>query len=322
MTASDELPPLRETIRRHGLSAKKSLGQNFLLDLNLTARIARAGGSLEGITVVEIGPGPGGLTRALLAEGARHVIAIERDSRAIAALGEIAAHYPGRLTVVEGDALEIDWNRPPSPAEPRCSEGSATQQSDRSLQQPTSVGGGGKARIIANLPYNIATALLVRWLGIEPWPPWYDSLVLMFQREVAERIIAPPGSRHYGRLAVLAGWRTEAKIMFDVAPSAFVPPPKVTSSVVRIVPRASPLPCARATLERVVAAAFGQRRKMLRQSLRALGDDPQPILAAAAIDPTARAEEISVEGFIALANALDVNVASTVSAIANPSGAN
>src|SRR5258708_7637815 len=318
MTASDGLPPLRETIRRHGLSAKKSLGQNFLLDLNLTARIARAGGSLEGITVVEIGPGPGGLTRALLAEGARHVIAIERDSRAIAALGEIAAHYPGRLTVVEGDALEIDWSRPPSPAEPRCSEGSATQQSDRSLHQPTSVRGGGKARIIANLPYNIATALLVRWLGIEPWPPWYDSLVLMFQREVAERIIAPPGSRHYGRLAVLAGWRTEAKIMFDVAPTAFVPPPKVTSSVVRLVPRASPLPCARTTLERVTAAAFGQRRKMLRQSLRALGDDPQPILAAAAIDPTARAEEISVEGFVALANALDANVASTVSAIANP----
>jgi 16S rRNA (adenine1518-N6/adenine1519-N6)-dimethyltransferase len=279
MTASDELPPLRETIRRHGLSAKKSLGQNFLLDLNLTARIARAGGPLEGITVVEIGPGPGGLTRALITNGARHVIAIERDSRAIAALGEIAAHYPGRLTVVEGDALEMDWSRPPEQ--------------------------DGATRIVANLPYNIATALLTRWLGVEPWPPWYDSLVLMFQREVAERIVALPGAGQYGRLAVLAGWRTQAKIMFDVAPSAFVPPPKVTSSVVRLEPRAPPLPCSRTTLERVTAAAFGQRRKMLRQSLRALGIDPHPILAAAGIDQERRAEEISVEGFVALANALD-----------------
>jgi len=288
MTALDGLPPLRETIRRHGLSAKKSLGQNFLLDLNLTARIARAGGSLDGMTVVEIGPGPGGLTRALLASGAQHVIAIERDSRAIAALGEIAAHYPGRLTVVEGDALEMDWNRAPAhfPALPE-------------------VGKDNSARIIANLPYNIATALLVRWLGVEPWPPWYDSLVLMFQREVAERIVAPPAAKQYSRLAVLAGWRTEAKIMFDVAPSAFVPPPKVTSSVVRLVPRASPLPCSRTTLERVTAAAFGQRRKMLRQSLRGLGGDPQPILAAAGIEETARAEEISVEGFVALAKVVD-----------------
>jgi 16S rRNA (adenine1518-N6/adenine1519-N6)-dimethyltransferase len=280
MTAIDDLPPLREAIRRHGLSAKKSLGQNFLLDLNLTARIARAGGPLDGVTVVEIGPGPGGLTRALIAEGARRVIAIERDSRAIAALGEIAAHCPGRLTVIEGDALAID-------VAPHLD--------------------GAPTRIIANLPYNIATALLVRWLVVEPWPPWYDSLVLMFQREVAERIVAPPGSKQYGRLAVLAGWRTEAKIMFDVAPSAFVPPPKVTSSVVRLVPRAAPLPCARATLERVTAAAFGQRRKMLRQSLRSIGYDPQPILTAAGIDPMARAEEISVEGFVALANALDAN---------------
>jgi 16S rRNA (adenine1518-N6/adenine1519-N6)-dimethyltransferase len=278
MTAIDDLPPLREAIRRHGLSARKSLGQNFLLDLNLTARIARAGGALDGIAVVEIGPGPGGLTRALIAEGARRVIAIERDSRAIAALGEIAAHYPGRLTVIEGDALETD----------------VVPYLD-----------GTTARIVANLPYNIATALLVRWLAVEPWPPWYDGLVLMFQREVAERIVAAPGTKSYGRLAVLAGWRTEAKIMFDVAPSAFVPPPKVTSSVVRLVPRAAPLPCARATLERVTAAAFGQRRKMLRASLRALGGDPLPILAAAGIDPAARAEEIAVEGFVALANALD-----------------
>jgi 16S rRNA (adenine1518-N6/adenine1519-N6)-dimethyltransferase len=314
MTASDELPPLRETIRRHGLSAKKSLGQNFLLDLNLTGRIARAGGPLQGITVVEIGPGPGGLTRALLAEGARHVIAIERDSRAIAALGEIAAHYPGRLTVVEGDALEMEWNRAPdlcrafSPS-PLVGEGRSAGSGDLSSAVPGGTtspqGGAEKARIIANLPYNIATALLVRWLGIDPWPPWYDALVLMFQREVAERIVAVPGAEQYGRLAVLAGWRTEAKIMFDVAPTAFVPRPKVTSSVVRLVPRASPLPCSRTTLERVTAAAFGQRRKMLRQSLRPLGADPQSILAAAGIAPAARAEEISVEGFVALANALD-----------------
>jgi 16S rRNA (adenine1518-N6/adenine1519-N6)-dimethyltransferase len=357
MTAIDELPPLRDTIRRHGLSAKKSLGQNFLLDLNLTARIARAGGSVKGITVVEIGPGPGGLTRALLANGARHVIAIERDGRAIAALGEIAAHYPGRLTVVEADALKIDWNRrpipsivvptpsaqpasavadfghsvdrpkhpfayPPKPAgEGREAKDSATQDTDRNWRERASVGRGEElaattdtmhdgaaanitaARVIANLPYNIATALLVRWLGIEPWPPWYDSLVLMFQREVAERIVAAPGAKQYGRLAVLAGWRTEAKIMFDVAPSAFVPPPKVTSSVVRLVPRASPLPCSHVMLERVTAAAFGHRRKMLRQSLRALTADPQPILAAAGIDPAARAEEIPVEGFVALTNA-------------------
>src|SRR5438445_6019515 len=311
MTASDELPPLRETIRRHGLSAKKSLGQNFLLDLNLTARIARAGGSLEGLTVVEIGPGPGGLTRALLANGARHVIAIERDSRAIAALAEIAAHYPGRLTVIEGDALEMEWDRPPSPlvGEGRGggsgSCGTTVPPSSTPTPDPSPQGGVAKTRIIANLPYNIATALLVRWLSIEPWPPWYDSLVLMFQREVAERIVATPGAKQYGRLAVLAGWRTAAKIMFDVAPSAFVPPPKVTSSVVRLAPRVSPLPCTRTTLERVAAAAFGQRRKMLRQSLRSLGVDPTPLLAAAGLDPAARAEEIPVEGFVALANALD-----------------
>jgi 16S rRNA (adenine1518-N6/adenine1519-N6)-dimethyltransferase len=278
MSTLDDLPPLREVIRRHGLSAKKSLGQNFLLDLNLTARIARAGGALDGVTAVEIGPGPGGLTRALIASGARRVIAVERDSRAVAALGEIAAHYPGRLTVIPGDALAVDI-----------------------------VPGldGGPARIVANLPYNISTPLLVRWLGTEPWPPWFDMMVLMFQREVAERIVAKPGDKQFGRLAVLAGWRTEARIMFDVAPSAFVPPPKVTSSVVRLIPRASPLPCTRTTLERVTAAAFGQRRKMLRQSLRSLGTDPAPLLAAAAIDPAARAEDIPVAGFVALANALD-----------------
>jgi 16S rRNA (adenine1518-N6/adenine1519-N6)-dimethyltransferase len=278
MSTLDDLPPLRDVIRRHGLSAKKSLGQNFLLDLNLTARIARAGGALDGVTVVEIGPGPGGLTRALLASGARRVIAIERDSRAVAALGEIEARYPGRLTVIPGDALAVD-------IAPHLD--------------------GGPARIVANLPYNISTALLVRWLGTEPWPPWFDMMVLMFQREVAERIVAKPADKPFGRLAVLAGWRTEAKIMFDVAPSAFVPPPKVTSSVVRLIPRASPLPCVRTTLERVTAAAFGQRRKMLRQSLRSLGADPAPLLAAAGIDPAARAEDIPVEAFVALANALD-----------------
>jgi 16S rRNA (adenine1518-N6/adenine1519-N6)-dimethyltransferase len=278
MSALDDLPPLREVIRRHGLSARKSLGQNFLLDLNLTARIARAGGPLDGVTVVEIGPGPGGLTRALLASGARRVIAVERDSRAVAALAEIEAHYPGRLAVIAGDALAVD-------IAPHLD--------------------GGPARIIANLPYNISTALLVRWLATEPWPPWFDMMVLMFQREVAERIVARPGDRQFGRLAVLAGWRTEAKIMFDVAPSAFVPPPKVTSSVVRLIPRAAPLPCTRTTLERVTAAAFGQRRKMLRQSLRSLGVDPAPLLAAVGIDPARRAEEIPVEGFVALANALD-----------------
>jgi 16S rRNA (adenine1518-N6/adenine1519-N6)-dimethyltransferase len=267
------LPPLREVIRRYDLSARKSLGQNFLLDLNLTGRIARAAGPL-GVTVIEVGPGPGGLTRALLTEGAAHVIAIERDTRAIAALEEIAAFCPGRLTIVPGDALEFD---------------------------PAPYLGGGPVRVVANLPYNIATALLVGWLTVEPWPPWYDRLTLMFQREVAERIVAGPGSKTYGRLSVLAGWRTEAKILFDIAPSAFVPPPKVTSSVVQLVPRPTPLPCDRRALERVTAAAFGQRRKMLRASLRQLGVDPVPLLESAGIDPTARAEDIAVEGFVALA---------------------
>jgi 16S rRNA (adenine1518-N6/adenine1519-N6)-dimethyltransferase len=270
------LPPLREVIRRHELIARKSLGQNFLLDLNLTGRIARAAGPFAGVTVIEVGPGPGGLTRALLTEGAAHVVAIERDARALAALEEIAAHYPGRLTVVPGDALDFDVT-------PHLA--------------------AGPARVVANLPYNIATALLIGWLTAEPWPPWYDRLILMFQREVAERIVAGPGSKTYGRLSVLAGWRTEAKILFDIAPSAFVPPPKVTSSVVQLVPRRTPLPCDRGALERVTAAAFGQRRKMLRASLRQLGVDPVPLLESAGLDPTARAEDIAVEGFVALAGA-------------------
>ncbi|MDC7788986.1 16S rRNA (adenine(1518)-N(6)/adenine(1519)-N(6))-dimethyltransferase RsmA [Rhodoplanes sp. TEM] len=279
MSAIDDLPPLREVIRRHDLSARKSLGQNFLLDLNLTARIARAAGPLDGVTVVEVGPGPGGLTRALLAEGARRVVAIERDARAVAALAEIAARWPDRLEVIEGDALELD----PTPMLTRA----------------------GPVRIVANLPYNIATALLVGWLSIEPWPPWFDRLVLMFQREVAERIVAPVGGKSYGRLAVLSQWRCETKLLFDIAPSAFVPPPKVTSTVVRLVPRPAPLPCRLPALERVTAAAFGQRRKMLRQSLKALLPDPLPLIAAAGLDPTARAETVPVDGFVALARALD-----------------
>ena len=273
MAQIDDLPPLREVIRRHGLVAKKSLGQNFLLDLNLTARIARAAEPLENITVLEIGPGPGGLTRALLSLGARRVVAIERDQRAIGALEEIAAYYPGRLDIVSGDAMTID---------------------------PRDYLGPERARIVANLPYNVATPLLIGWLTAEPWPPWYDSLLLMFQREVAERIVATPGTKAYGRLSVLASWRTEAKILFDVARSAFVPPPKVTSSVVRLSPRPIPLECDAGMLQRVTEAAFGQRRKMLRQSLKTLGSDTAELLARAGIDPTARAEEIPAEGFVTL----------------------
>jgi 16S rRNA (adenine1518-N6/adenine1519-N6)-dimethyltransferase len=273
----DDLPPLREVIRRHELSARKSLGQNFLLDLNLTARIARASGPLEGVDVVEVGPGPGGLTRALLALGARRVIAIEKDDRAIAALGEISRRYPGRLAIVAGDALEIDI---------------ASYATDAPL------------RVVANLPYNIATALLVGWLTATEWPPRWQSLTLMFQREVAERIVAAPGDDAYGRLGVLAGWRTEARILFDVSPSAFVPPPKVTSSVVHLVPRQDPEPCTPRSLEAITQAAFGQRRKMLRQSLKGVFRDPVSTLEQAGIEPTRRAEEIDVAGFAALARAL------------------
>jgi 16S rRNA (adenine1518-N6/adenine1519-N6)-dimethyltransferase len=276
MAQIDDLPPLRDVLRRHELRAKKSLGQNFLLDLNLTARIARAAGPLDGATVIEVGPGPGGLTRALLAEGAKRVIAVERDARAIAALNEISAHYPGRLSVIEGDALEFD---------------------------PRTHLDGGPARIVANLPYNIATPLLIGWLTTEPWPPWFDQMVLMFQREVAERIVAPPGSKTYGRLSVLTGWRAQAKILFDVAPSAFVPAPKVTSSVVRLVPRTELTACDPDALQRVTEAAFGQRRKMLRQSLKSLGRDTAVLLQTAEIEPTARAEDIPVDGFVRLARA-------------------
>jgi len=280
MSAIDALPPLREVVQRHGLLAKKSLGQNFLFDLNLTARIARASGALHGVTVVEVGPGPGGLTRALLAEGAARVIAVERDRRCLPALAEIAAHYPGRLEIVEADALEFD---------------------------PRPLIGEAPARIVANLPYNVGTVLLTNWLTGEAWPPWWQSLTLMFQREVAERIGADERDRaNYGRLGVLCRWRTDARILFDVPPSAFVPPPKITSSVVHLKPRSAPLPCRVGALEAVTKAAFGQRRKMLRQSLKSLTPDPGPLIAAAGLAETARAEEIPVAGFVALANALDL----------------
>ncbi|MGH6859973.1 MAG: 16S rRNA (adenine(1518)-N(6)/adenine(1519)-N(6))-dimethyltransferase RsmA [Phyllobacterium sp.] len=270
----DSLPPLREVIERHELMARKSLGQNFLFDLNLTAKIARQAGDLDGQTVIEVGPGPGGLTRALLAQGAR-VIAIERDTRCLAALQEISDHYPGRLTVIADDAMDTDF---------------------------AALAGGGSVKIIANLPYNVGTQLLVGWLLAEPWPPFYASLTLMFQREVAERIVARPGSNAYGRLGVLAGWRTEAKITFDVPPQAFTPPPKVTSSVVHMVPRRTPLACDAQTLGRVTQAAFGQRRKMLRQSIKSLGG--QALLDKVGIDATRRAETLSIEEFVALANAV------------------
>ena len=277
MSAIDDLPPLREVIRQHALSARKSLGQNFLLDLNLTARIARAAGPLEDATIVEVGPGPGGLTRALLALGARHVIAVERDQRALPALEDISRRYPGRLEIVCADAQHFD---------------------------PRPLIGATKAKIVANLPYNIATALLIDWLSIEPWPPWYDMMVLMFQREVAERIVAREDDEAYGRLAVLANWRAETKILFDISPAAFVPQPKVTSSVVRLIPRETPEPCERRLLEQVTAAAFGQRRKMLRQSLKSLPADPARLAAAAGVDPTCRAETVPVSGFVAMAREL------------------
>ncbi|HEX9169133.1 MAG TPA: 16S rRNA (adenine(1518)-N(6)/adenine(1519)-N(6))-dimethyltransferase RsmA [Roseiarcus sp.] len=282
--AADGLPPLREVAAAHGLQARKALGQNFLFDLNLTRKIARAAGPLEGVAVVEVGPGPGGLTRALLSEGAGKVIAIERDQRTRGALAEIGARWPGRLEVIEGDALSVTA----ATLAAKC--------------------GGGQLRIVANLPYNIATALLAGWLKAEPWPPFYDRLTLMFQREVARRIIATPAERaDYGRLAVLAGWRTEARILFDVAPAAFTPPPKVTSSLVELIPRAAPSPCDAATLSALTQAAFGQRRKMLRQSLKAFaaarGLDLAALLAAAELEPTMRAEEVNVAGFVALAQA-------------------
>jgi 16S rRNA (adenine1518-N6/adenine1519-N6)-dimethyltransferase len=279
MSQIDDLPPLREVVRTHGLMAKKSLGQKFLFDLNLTSRIARSAGPLEDATVIEVGPGPGGLTRAILAAGAKKVIAIERDSRCLPALAEIADHYPGRLEVIEADALQFD---------------------------PRPMAGEGLVRIISNLPYNVGTALLTGWLTGEAWPPWWASLTLMFQREVAERIVATEDDpKDYGRLGVLCGWRTDARILFDVPPSAFVPPPKITSSIVHLTPKASPLPCRIGALEAITRAAFGQRRKMLRQSLKAITPDPVPLIEAAGLEETVRAENVPVEGFVALANAYD-----------------
>ena len=272
-SGGDGLPPLREVIAAHGLAARKALGQNFLLDLNLTGRIARRVGDLAGSDVLEIGPGPGGLTRALLAEGARRVVAIERDSRCLPALDEIAAAYPGRLEVIEGDALAVD----PLPL----------------LTPPI--------RIAANLPYNVGTELLVRWLTPPSWPPFWQSMTLMFQREVAERIVAAPGSKAYGRLSILAQWRTSARIAFEIPARAFTPPPKVTSAVVHLERLPGPrYPADAAVLSNVVALAFGQRRKMLRASLRPLGDT-EALLEAAGIVPTESAEQVSLEGFCRLA---------------------
>jgi len=276
-TADDNLPRLSEVIDRYGLSARKSLGQNFLLDLNLTRRIARTAGSLEGFTIIEVGPGPGGLTRALLMEGADKVVAIERDERALPALAEISAAWPDKLTVIHGDALTADWQ---------------------------TIAGQGPVKIVANLPYNIATPLLTGWLTRYSWPPLWSSLTLMFQKEVAHRICAGVGDNAYGRLSIISQWRSEAVKMFDVSPQAFTPPPKVTSSVVHITPRAEPVvECDVTVLEKVTAAAFGQRRKMLRSSLKALGGDPVALIAQAGLEPTMRAEEVDVAGFCRLAKA-------------------
>ncbi len=263
---SDALPPLRDVIARYGLSARKGLGQNFLLDLNLTGKIARAAGPLAGKTILEVGPGPGGLTRALLMEGAA-VIAVERDERCLPALEEIAAAYPGKLTTIAADAMEID---------------------ERVLAD------GRTIDVVANLPYNVGTALLIKWLSLD-WPPFYSKLTLLFQREVAERIVAEPNSEAYGRLSVLTQWRTRPRILFDIGPRAFTPPPKVTSSLVQLDVLAEPQADADLkVLERVTAAAFGQRRKMLRQSLKSLGVAIEPLLAAAGLDGTERAENVFV----------------------------
>ncbi|MDC0656920.1 16S rRNA (adenine(1518)-N(6)/adenine(1519)-N(6))-dimethyltransferase RsmA [Leisingera sp. SS27] len=274
MSAIDSLPPLREVIATHQLSARKSLGQNFLLDLNLTAKIARQAGDLTGCDVLEIGPGPGGLTRGLLAEGARRVLAVEKDSRCLPALQEIADAYPGRFEVINGDALEIDPLAHLTPP----------------------------IRIAANLPYNVGTELLVRWLTPKDWPPFWQSLTLMFQREVAERIVAQPGSKAYGRLAILAQWRADARIVLSLPPGAFTPPPKVSSAVVHLDALPEPrFEADAAVLSRVVAAAFNQRRKMLRASLKGISPDIEAQLTAAGIPPTERAEQVSLEAFCALA---------------------
>ena len=279
--ALDELPPLREVIAAHGLSAKKTLGQNFILDLNLTRRIAREAG-IAGATVYEVGPGPGGLTRALLAESAERVVAVERDRRALPALAQIAGAKPGTLEIIEGDALAID--------EPLL-------LARLGVRMPVPV--------VANLPFNVGTALLIKWLTGAVWPPWWSSLTLMFQKEVARRVCAKPGTEDYGRLSVLAQWRTQTRILFDVSPRAFVPPPKVTSSVLRVEPLAAPrYPADLRDLEAVTHAAFGQRRKMLRGSLKALPVDTGALLEQAGVDGTVRAEDLDLAQFCALARSL------------------
>lgn len=277
-SVDDGLPPLRDVIRAHDLTAKKNLGQNFILDLNLTRRIARLASPLMNTTVIEIGPGPGGLTRALLMEGAGRVIAIERDARCLAALADISAAYPGRLTVHSGDAIEADY-------------------------AALAAGAPGDVVVAANLPYNIATLLLIGWLEAEPWPPWWQRMALMFQKEVAERIVAEPGSKAYGRLAVIAQWRAKPRIALTLPPAAFTPPPKVSSAVVVFEPREKPTPeCSVKTLGRVTQSAFGQRRKMLRQSLKTLLPMPEFLLREAGISPEQRAEQLTVDDFARLAH--------------------
>ena len=276
----DDLPPLRAVIAEHDLQARKSLGQNFLLDLNLTAKIARQAGDLTQTDVLEIGPGPGGLTRGLLASGARKVLAIEKDTRCLPALAQIADAYPGRLQVINGDALDID---PLSHLTPPI-------------------------RIAANLPYNVGTELLVRWLTPPDWPPFWQSLTLMFQREVADRIVARPGSRTYGRLALLAQWRCEARIVMSLPPEAFTPPPKISSAVVHLTALPAPrFPADPDVLSRVVAAAFNQRRKMLRSALRGFAPGIEDHLIAAGVKPTDRAEQVPLEGFCALAREISAS---------------
>ncbi len=292
----DGLPPLRDVIRTHELAAKKSLGQNFILDLNLTRRIARAAGPLDGRTVVEVGPGPGGLTRALLIEGAAHVVAVERDDRCLPALAEISARYPGRLLVHPGDALEADWATLIARAR------AGRLGTGPSGTGPAQAKGQDKAVIVANLPYSVATMLLIGWLETEPWPPWFDRMVLMFQKEVAERIVAVPGTKAYGRLAVIAQWRASARIVLSLKPEAFTPPPKVASAVVELVPKPTGNPPASVkVLGKVTAAAFGQRRKMLRVSLKQLVPNPEELLRAANISPEQRAEQLTVADFARLA---------------------
>jgi len=278
MSVIDDLPPLRRVIDEHGLSARKALGQNFLLDLNLTARIARVAGDLSGCDVLEVGPGPGGLTRGLLASGARRVLALEKDARCIPALEQIAARYPGRLEVVQGDALDFDVLAHLNPP----------------------------IKVVANLPYNIGTELLVRWLSPPQWPPFWQSLTLMFQREVAMRIVAQPGSKAYGRLAILAQWRCEVNIALSLPPEAFTPPPKVSSAVVHLSALPAPRFAADAgVLSMLVARSFNQRRKMLRAALKGLAPDIEDRLIAAGIAPTTRAEQVPLEGFCALARLLE-----------------